>query len=263
MLVGFLQFEPLFGEIKKNVDRVIETLSHATGDLIVLPELFNTGYQFTSRREVLELSEPIPDGYTTRQLHRLVRDKGFHIVAGLAEQEGEKLYNSALLIGPQGLCSLYRKIHLFHEETLWFTPGEKGFHVTDIGAARIGIMICFDWIFPESARTLTLKGADLICHPSNLILPYCPDAMVTRAIENRIFTITANRIGTEEREGKPRLTFIGQSEIVNPTGQILYRASEDAEELHIKEINPLEAREKQINPYNHLLHNRHPTFYLS
>ena len=157
MRVGFFQFDPLFGEIKKNVERVIETLSHVTGDLIVLPELFNTGYQFASRREVLELSEPIPDGYTTHQLDRLARDKGFYIVAGLAEREGERLYNSALLIGPQGLCSLYRKIHLFHEETLWFSPGDRGFQVTDIGTTRIGIMVCFDWIFPESARTLTLK----------------------------------------------------------------------------------------------------------
>jgi len=124
-------------------------------------------------------------------------------------------------------------------------------------------MICFDWIFPEAARTLALKGADLICHPSNLVLPYCPNAMVTRAIENRVFTITANRIGNEERNGKKKLTFIGQSEIVNPTGKILYRASEDQEEFHAVEINPLEAREKQINPYNHLLNDRKPKRYTS
>ncbi|MFO0767873.1 MAG: nitrilase-related carbon-nitrogen hydrolase [Nitrospiraceae bacterium] len=89
----------------------------------------------------------------------------------------------------------YRKTHLFFEETLFFDPGDSGFQVWDVGGAKVGVMICFDWFYPESARTLALMGADIIAHPSNLVLPHCPDSMVTRCLENRVFSITANRIG--------------------------------------------------------------------
>ena len=261
MRVGFFQSNPKFGDIQGNVNHVTEILSGVDADLIVLPELFNTGYQFVSKKEIEELSENIPDGFTTRQLLKLTKDKGFYLVAGLAEREGDHFYNSAILLGPKGLCTVYRKIHLFYEETLWFTKGNKGLDVVTLLDTRIGLMVCFDWMFPEVTRTLAIKGADIICHPSNLILPHCPNAMVTRALENRIFTITANRIGIEQRNGKEKLIFIGQSEIVHPTGQILHRASQDTEALYLTEINPLEARDKRINRYNHLLNDRNPKFY--
>ena len=131
----------------------------------------------------------------------------------------------------------------------------------DIGEAKLGILICFDWYYPESARSLTLKGADILCHPSNLVLPHCPDAMVTRCLENRVFGITANRIGKEERGDKPPLQYIGNSEIVSPSGQILYRAAPDKPELIVKEIDVKEARRKSLNPYNDLLRDRQPQFY--
>jgi predicted amidohydrolase len=75
------------------------------------------------------------------------------------------------VVGPKGFIGCYRKTHLFFEETLWFTPGDSGFQVWDIGMAKVGVMICFDWYYPESARTLALQGADIIAHPSNLVLP--------------------------------------------------------------------------------------------
>ena len=117
---------------------------------------------------------------------------------------------------PQGFIGCYRKTHLFFEETLFFTPGDTGFHVWDIGPAKIGIMVCFDWYYPESARTLALKGADIIRHPSNLVLPNCPDSMPVRCLENRVFAVTCNRIGNEARGGKDQLTYIGNSEVVTP-----------------------------------------------
>jgi predicted amidohydrolase len=89
-----------------------------------------------------------------------------------------------------------------NEEALWFCPGDRDFPVFDIGPCKIGIMICFDWFFPESMRILSLKGADVICHSANLVLPFCQDAMVTRCLENHVFAITANRIGMENRGGK-------------------------------------------------------------
>ena len=122
-------------------------------------------------------------------------------------------------------------------------------------------MICFDWYYPEAARTLALKGAEIIAHPSNLVLPNCPDSMVTRCLENRVFSVTANRIGSEARGGKDRLTFIGLSEIVSPRGQILHRAPRDREEVTIVEIDPEEARQKTLNSYNDLLRDRRPAMY--
>lgn len=122
-------------------------------------------------------------------------------------------------------------------------------------------MICFDWFYPEAARALALQGADIIAHPSNLVLPHCPESMVTRCLENRVFSITANRIGSEARGGKERLSFIGSSEVVDPRGRILHRAPREIEDLAIIEIDPAEARIKSLNPYNDLLRDRRPAFY--
>ncbi|HKN87288.1 MAG TPA: nitrilase-related carbon-nitrogen hydrolase [Nitrospiraceae bacterium] len=259
--VGFYQFNPLFGEITRNLDYVSNRLSQVQCDLIVLPELFASGYQFISKQEVEELAEPVPDGPTTQRLIELARARRTVLVAGLPERDGVQYYNSAVIVGPSGFLGCYRKTHLFYEETLFFSPGETGFQVWDIGSAKVGIMVCFDWFYPESARALALKGADIICHPSNLVLPHCPEAMVTRCLENRVFSITANRIGWEERGGKTRLTYIGQSEIVSPRGAILSRAPSDQEDFCVLNIDPHEARNKSLNPYNDLLRDRRTDFY--
>ena len=183
------------------------------------------------------------------------------IVAGLPERVGAACYNSAVVVGPSGFIGCYRKTHLFFEETLFFTPGDTGFEVWDIGPAKIGVMICFDWYYPEAARTLALKGAEIICHPSNLVLPNCPDSMPVRCLENQVFAITCNRTGSEARGGKDQLTFIGNSEVVAPRGAILHRASRDQEELCIVEIDPADARNKALTPYNDLLHDRRESLY--
>lgn len=261
MRTGFYQFAPAFGEVKRNLDAVGAKLDQVQCDLMVLPELFATGYQFVSQEEVEALAEPVPDGLTTTRLCQIAKDRTMHLVAGLPERHEGRCYNSAVLVGPSGFLGVYRKTHLFYEETLFFSPGETGFQVWDVGSARVGLLVCFDWIYPESARTLALKGADILCHPSNLVLPHCPDAMVTRCLENRVFSVTANRIGFEERGEKGRLTFIGASEIVSPRGRILHRASGDQEDLTVLEIDPTEARKKKINSYNDLLHDRKPHLY--
>ncbi len=258
---GFFQFSSLFGKIKANVSRVVERLSELDADLVVLPELFTSGYQFTSRREVERLAEEVPGGYTTRRLIALARAKRLFIVAGLPERKGAGLYNSAILVGPEGFIDVYRKAHLFYEEKLWFSPGNTYLKVWDIGIARIGMMICFDWFFPEVARVLSLKGADIICHPANLVLPHCPNAMVTRCLENRVYAITADRVGFEERGGKERLAFIGTSQVVSPSGEVLFRASQDKEEIKILEIDPREARKKAVNRHNDLLKDRRIDLY--
>ena len=261
MLVGFFQFNPIFGDVTRNLDMVVSRLMHARCDLLVLPELFASGYQFASKHEVESLAEEVPGGQTTERLMEVARLCNMHIIAGLPERAGVGFYNSAIVVGPAGFLGLYRKTHLFYEETLWFSPGDTGFQVWDIGHATIGVMICFDWYYPEAARTLALKGADILCHPSNLVLPHCPDAMVTRCLENRVFGVTANRVGSEQRRGRDRLTYIGTSEIISPRGHILHRSAADQEDLVILEIDPIESRNKSLNTYNDLFKDRRAHLY--
>jgi len=263
---AYLQFAPLYLEPEANRDTVAQLLDGVKADLVVLPELFTSGYFFRSREDLATVSESIPDGSTTSFLQTQASETGGTIVAGLAEREGDRVYNSAVLVSPQGEVQVYRKVHLFYEETDLFTPGE-GFQVFDVTtrdgvAYRLGIMVCFDWYFPESARTLALRGADVIAHPSNLVLPYCPDSMPVRARENHVFTVTANRHGTEKKGGE-ELTFIGTSEVCGPSGEILRRASRTEDAVGTVSFDPHDARNRAINDYNDALEDRRPGLYAS
>ncbi|MEN8263311.1 MAG: nitrilase-related carbon-nitrogen hydrolase [Nitrospirota bacterium] len=261
MKAAFFQFSPVFGEKEKNFKKVVSAVRGAELDLVVLPEFFATGYQFVSSEEVAALAEPVPAGPTTDILSELSREKGIYIAAGLPEKAGDKYYNSAVLTGPEGFIGVYRKTHLFFEEMQYFTPGDTGFKVWNTDIGRIGIMICFDWFYPESMRSLALLGVEVVAHPSNLVLPFCPDAMPVRCLENMVFAVTANRIGTESRKQDQSLTFIGKSEIVSPKGEILIRAPEDREVLMVNEIDPMLARDKSLNPYNSIFNDRRPDKY--
>jgi len=260
MRVGFVQFAPEFGEVQKNIDISVKLIESSDADLIVLPELCISGYNFTTNDEILTLSESIPDGPTFKAWSEVSAKKNCFIVGGIAEKSSDKkIYNTALFIRPDGSWETYRKVHLFFEEHKWFEPGER-FTVFDIEDIKIGIMICFDWIFPEVSRTLALMGADIICHPSNLVLPFCQKAMITRCIENRVFAITTNRFGRENR-GRNDLTFTGGSQIVDPNGNILASASDSEESVKIVDINPKDAHNKFVTKYNHVLNDRKPYTY--
>jgi predicted amidohydrolase len=149
MLAGIYQNNPMFGETKRNLEQAISVMEGIKADLMVLPELFATGYQFTSITELEGLAEEIPDGPTCDAMIRYARNNNLYIVFGIAERANDKFYNSAALVGPDGLTGLYRKSHLFFEEKLFFSPGDTGFNVFNIGIAKVGIMICYDWWFPE------------------------------------------------------------------------------------------------------------------
>lgn len=260
MQLGFVQFAPVFGDKTANFKTVASMIKTRHADLWVLPELFATGYQFASQEEVNALAEPASGGETLRFLHEICSVQNTHIVAGFAELDSGRLYNSAMLLGPGGLVGVYRKVHLFGEEKTWFQPGNLGFSVFDIGAAKVGMMICFDWLFPEAARSLALAGAEIIAHPVNLVLPFCQDAMVTRCIENGVFAITANRIGTEHRTESP-LRFTGQSQIVSPSGQRLIRVGSSFSGVQVISVDPALARDKAITAVNHRLNDRRPEQY--
>ncbi len=261
MRAGFIQTSPVFGDVRRNVEDAVRRIESLDAGLVVLPELFSTGYQFRSKNEALKLSEDFNGGYAIARLAEISKEKNIHIVAGLAERSGSKVYNSSVLVGPKGLIGVYRKAHLFWNEKKIFTPGDTEFKVYDIGGAKVGMMICFDWIFPEASRTLALRGVEIICHPSNLVLPYCPQAMITRSLENRVFSITANRVGAEERiKGRP-LKFIGSSQIVSPDGTVIYRAKGRKVEAKAAEINVKLARMKNITPLNNIIRDRRVDLY--
>ncbi len=257
--VAFVQMRPQLLEPESNYSKAEKLIREAVkkgASLVVLPELFDTGYVFKSIEEVRAVAQPIPEGETVRFLERVAEDTKSVIVAGMAEKDEECLYNSAVIVGPDGFLGRYRKTHLFNREKLFFRPGNTGFEVFDVGFARVGVMICFDWFFPESARTLALKGADVIAHPANLVMPHAPRAMPIRALENRVYTVTADRVG-EERG----VRFIGMSQIASPTSDVLAQAGRTEETVGIATIDVGVSRDKRINPRNDIFTDRRPEFY--
>lgn len=260
MWVGYFQFLPEFGKPQFNLEKFLRFMEKIEADLVVLPELTFTGYLFESREEALSFSETPGKGEIFNSLLELSFKRSIIIVYGFPEREGEKLYNSAVCIFPNGNFYIYRKIHLFGREREIFNRGEEIPEIIEWEGTRMGIMICYDWAFPEMARILSLKGAQILLHPSNLILPYGQQAMRIRSLENRVFSITSNRVGAEKRGGK-ELTFTGGSQIVSPRGEILAKASENGEEMGIVEIHPHDAEDKCLGEETNLLNDRRPELY--
>lgn len=259
MRIGYLQTSPVFGEKEKNLEEVDRMLAGVRADLIVLPELFATGYAFTSVDEVAGLSEDADD-VTAHFLCRQSLSTGAIIAAGFIEREEDTYYNSSLLVCTGKIRGTYRKLHLFNKEKLFFTPGDYPPSVIEVNGCMIGLMICFDWIFPKVCRVLALKGAQVIAHPANLVMPYCQQAMMIRCLENKVFAVTANRVGVEKR-GDDEFRFTGGSQITSCNGKVLSSASQDSPGLDFVDIDPGQADNKLINPYNDLLMDRRSDFY--
>ncbi len=257
-----IQTRPVFGDIQGNLETALDLIP-ADCHLAVLPELFATGYQFLSRQEALSMAEdfngPSGEQPICSRVAAVAADRNVTIVAGVSERSGESLFNSSVLFRPDGTREVYRKIHLFLDEKSIFDPGNLGFPVFKACGTTIGMMICFDWVFPEAARSLALAGAEILCHPSNLVLPWCPAAMITRSQENRIFALTSNRIGREERTGNP-LDFIGMSQIVSPQGELLSRLGTEEEDAAQANLRIVE-QDKLFTPRNDLWLDRRPDQY--
>lgn len=259
MRLAIVQTNPQFGEVQANVRAALALMENVDADLYVLPELFNTGYNFIDNDEATRLAEPA-DGFTFTAIAKFCKMKSCHVAFGYAEK-ADHLYNSSSLVGPDGLVGGYRKVHLYYRENLFFSPGNLGFPVFDLPFGKVGMMICFDWFYPESARTLALHGAQLIAHPSNLVMPHCPDAMVTRCLENRIYSATSNRIGRENRGGVD-LSFIGKSEIVSSRGEILKRLPDAEESVAVVDVDLALASSKRLNEFNDLFAGRRADQYV-
>ncbi len=262
MKVGIFQFSPEWGEVEKNLEKIERQLRQCPEvDLWILPELCTTGYQFLSKKEVERFAEIFPGGRTADKLQELTKAIKNTVVLGVVEKEDGKVYNSAAIFDEGKCLGTYRKIHLFYKEKLYFAPGENPPKVFNVNGVNIGVMICFDWIFPETARTLSLQGAELIAHPANLVLPYCQNAMITRSIENRVFTATANRVGSELREDE-QLTFTGKSQITNPFGERVGHLNDNEENTLIVDLDTNQAKNKQITKMNNLFDDRKSSLYI-
>lgn len=259
MKVGYIQTSPVFGEKERNFEEIEKLANNLKADLIVLPELFATGYVFTSKEETISLAEDL-NGETAQFLIKIAKTTEAVLVGGFIEKDEGNVYNSAIIASSNGVLGSYRKIHLYNKEKFWFSPGNKPLKVYEVDGVNIGIMICFDWIFPETARILALLGADIIAHPANLVMPFCQNAMTIRCLENRVFAITSNRIG-EEKRGNDHFKFTGKSQITSYGGEILSTAPKDEVHVDIIDIDNQKARDKKLNENNDIFEDRRIEFY--
>lgn len=244
MRVAVAQTEPRLGENERNLEVCLGRLEEAAKEgaqLLVLPECAIPGYMFDSAEEALPHAEEIPGPSTeilARECHRL----DMHGVCGLLERDGEVLHNAAALIGPDGLIGTYRKSHLPFLGVDRFVVAGDELPVYETPLGRIGIEICYDLRFPEATRTLGLHGADLVAHPTNFPLAArLQTEFITRAraAENRVYLLTANRVGKERWA-----EFCGWSQIVDPHGERLAEAGADEEVLLFADYDVQRARDK-------------------
>jgi N-carbamoylputrescine amidase len=267
--VAALQMEPRIGDKERNVMESVSLINKACDKgvkLMVLPELCNTGYMFNSRQEAFYLSENIPDGPTSETWIECCKKYDAYIVAGIAERDNNLLYDSSVILGPEGLIGRYRKVHLWNEEKMWFEPGNLGFPVFDLPFGRIGCRICYDVWFPETSRILAAQGADIICDSTNWVVaePLQSKKKITavysaqqNSLFNSCFSICADRTGMERGQ-----EFIGNSVIVTPSGDLAAGpASADAPEIVMAEINIMEARYRHWSEFNDPLTDRRQDVY--
>lgn len=256
--VSIIQFRPELGDPAKNTGHLDKRIDESMGShLIVLPELSNSGYNFADVRQAASVAETLNgQGVFQRFIAGKAKKLNTFIVSGICEKDGDNLYNSAILAGPEGIIGSYRKMHLFMNEKDIFRPGNSDLQIFNAGSLRIGLMICFDYLFPEPWGILARKGADIICHPSNLLTGNPHKCMPGLALMNRIYIATANRIGTEGP-----LTFNGRSFFTDPAGNVPVIASPDQEETISMDIDTNISSDKMITSRNHVFYDRRPEMY--
>ncbi|MFI2281592.1 nitrilase family protein [Nocardia beijingensis] len=272
--VAVVQFDPQVGveNLKANAAAVQERLLRAVDEganLIVLPELATTGYTFATREEAYAHAETVPDGATVAGWVSFAAEHDVYLVGCLPELDGARLYDTAVLVGPEGFIGKYRKTHLWNEEKLFFTPGDLGYPVFDTKVGRIGLLVCWDIWFPETARIVAQQGADIICIPTGWVWTPPPlyDASgtcmaayltMTAAHVNNVFIATADRIGTERTSG-----FMGNSLIAGTNGWPIGRiAGPDEDTILYADVDVVEARTAPIwNQLNDLHRDRRTDLY--
>jgi len=271
MRVACAQYAIRDGDPGINLERsstAILDAARAGADLVILPELANSGCDFSSRESALGFAEEvggpgISEGLTLRAWRSAVEETGIFIVGGFLEREGDSLYNSVAVVGP-GFFGRYRKTHLWDKEKLLYELGWE-LPVFETPLCNIGVLVCYDAWFPEAVRTLSLRGADLICIPANAPDDWVPEGQrrgnltilnahaISHANANRLFVACANRVG----DG-----YLGRSCVVDPSGGVLAFGSATEEELTSAEVDIERSRfEKRLTSLSHALGDRNLDVY--
>jgi predicted amidohydrolase len=261
--VACAQYAVRDGDPDANRERSVAAIldaAQAGADFVVLPELANSGCDFPSREHALGLAEELgdPGGPTLRAWRNTAWESGVFVVGGLLEREGDALYNSAVVVGP-GFFGRYRKTHLWDKEKLLYEAGWD-LPVFQTPLCNVGVLVCYDAWFPEAARTLALRGADLLCVPANAPDDWVPEDRrrggltmlnvhaISHANANRLFVACANRVG----DG-----YLGRSCIVDSAGGVIAFGSATEEELISAEVGiERSRREKQLTDRSHAFRDR-------
>ena len=246
MKVAAVQMDIKILEKEQNLEKIIENLNHAAragAKLVVFPECALTGYCFTGLDEAMPMAETVP-GPSTEKIAEAARKLDCTLIVGLLEREGERMYNVAVVVGPNGVLGVYRKAHLPCLGIDWCTiPGDGPLQVFDTPHGKIGINICYDVSVPEAARVLKLQGAQVLAVPTNWpvgsdIWEHTPNV---RATENHFYVVASDRVG-EERGFR----FAGHSKIVDFSGKVLAEAGATEETILYADLDLAAADQNRV-----------------
>ena len=256
--IAQIQYAPVLGDEEASMENFRELIfsTRHRADLIVLPELANSGYNFRDRNHAFEIAESIEESEFIDWLRRWALMHETSIVTGFLEKDGDKLFNSSVFISKIGKKEVYRKVHLFMNEKNIFDKGNNGFPVIQLDNYKLGMLICFDYLFPEPWRMMALQGVDIIAHPSNLVTNNAYKVIPAQSLMNGYYVATTNRIGSEGE-----LAFTGKSFLTDPKGAFMATAAVDKPEVLLTKIDIELARDKMITPMNHVLNDRFPEEY--
>lgn len=224
--IRLIQSTVVDGDVAGNLDKALKTIAACAGevDLVVFSETFIPG--FPTPENVSRLAEPMT-GPSITAVRKAAKDAGLSVAIGFAEVEGGRFFNTGVLIDSSGeVLHKYRKSHLYASDEGVFEPGIE-FPVCDWHGMRLGMLICFDIEFPETARMLAHNGAELIVVLDGMMKPYghVHRAVIpVRAMENQLYMVMANRVGAGDQ-----YTFSGESHVANPFGQTVSIAGSDEE----------------------------------
>lgn len=237
------------GVVAPNLARVIDVIGQRREgtDLIVFPEATLTG--FPTRENVRDVAEAL-EGPSLSAVRDAARAAKVAVAVGLAEREGDRFYNTTVLIDERGDIALrYRKTHLWASDVGVFTPGDR-FEVCEFKGMTVGLLICYDIEFPEGARALGRLGAEMLIVTNGNMDPFGPvhrRAIVARAMENQVFAALVNRVGA----GDDNLTFPGESALVSPFGDVLHELKDENAVLPVTLDRALLAQSREHYSYLH------------
>jgi predicted amidohydrolase len=264
VLVACAQLAPVIGDLEGNQARVRDAVRAAGAQVVVVPELATSGYVFADADEARSLARPAAEALAPWVA--AAAEAGAMVAGGFAELGDDgRVYNSAALVDGTGVLAVYRKLHLWDREKLVFTLGEEFPPVVETPLGRIGLCVCYDIEFPEISRGLALRGAELVCVPTNWPDEGRPEGerpmevvrVMAAASINRLFIAAADRVGVERG-----VDWVGASAIASPGGWLLAGPATSGEQAILcARCDLAEARDKRLNERNDVLADRRPDIY--